>query len=160
MAIYCEFEGVKGNVTAEGYADHIALEQVNFGVGRGISMEVGNLANREATRPTFSEISFVKMMDNSCINLFKQSVVGKDGCTVKIKFVRTGGDALEQFMEYELTNALISSYSISADAEGEPVENVTISFSKFMTTYTDSPDSNTGGSQCVAGYDLTCGKVV
>ena len=33
------YEGIKGNVTAEGFADHIKVLSINFGVSRGISME-------------------------------------------------------------------------------------------------------------------------
>ncbi len=57
MAIYCEYKGIKGNVTADGYKDHIAVLSVQFGVGRGITMEPGNMSNREATRPSLSEIT-------------------------------------------------------------------------------------------------------
>ena len=46
MAIYVEYEGIKGNVTADGYKDHISVQSLQFGVGRGISMEPGNLSNR------------------------------------------------------------------------------------------------------------------
>ena len=42
MAIYLEFEGVKGNVTAEGYKDHIAVDSVMFNARRNISMEPGH----------------------------------------------------------------------------------------------------------------------
>ena len=65
MAIYLEYTGIKGNVTAEGYKDHIAVQSVQFGVGRGISMEAGNLSNRESTRPSLSEITLTKAADNS-----------------------------------------------------------------------------------------------
>jgi type VI secretion system secreted protein Hcp len=51
MAIYIEYEGIKGNVTADGFADHIKVLSLNFGVGRGISMEAGHMANRELLVP-------------------------------------------------------------------------------------------------------------
>ncbi len=156
--IVMEFEGVKGNVTADGYADHIALLSCSFGVSRGISMEPGNVSNREATRPSLSEINITKELDNSATALFKAAVTGDAGQTVKIKFVRTGADKVQEFMVYELENCLISSYSMSGDAEGTPIENLTLSFSKLLVTYIDTDEKLGQGSQQVTGYDLTTAK--
>ncbi|MBN4080604.1 type VI secretion system tube protein Hcp [Beggiatoa alba] len=65
MAIYLQYEDIKGNVTAEGYQDHIALQTVNFGVSRRVSMEPGNISNREFNHPVLSEISLNKTIDRS-----------------------------------------------------------------------------------------------
>ncbi len=158
MAIYLEYEGVKGNVTADGYKDHIGVLSVQFGVGRGISMEPGNMSNREATRPTVSEITLTKMCDNSATALFKEAVTGSSGKKVVIKFVRTGADKVQEFMDYTLENCLISGYSISADAEGDPVESITLSFSKIMVNYNDFDATNKSGSPQRCGYDLETAK--
>ncbi|MEE2730414.1 MAG: type VI secretion system tube protein Hcp, partial [Pseudomonadota bacterium] len=47
MAIYMNYNklAIKGNVTAKGYEDWIELDSVSLGCGRGITMEVGNMAN-------------------------------------------------------------------------------------------------------------------
>ncbi len=155
MALYMEFDGVQGNVTADGYADHIALLSCNFGVSRGISMEPGNVSNREATRPSLSEINISKEADNSVTALFKAAVTGDAGKTVKIKFLRTGADKVQEFMVYELENCLVSSYSMSADAEGIPMENLTLSYSKLLVTYMDTDEKGGNGSQQVVGYNLS-----
>ncbi len=47
MAIYLEYDGIKGNVTAEAYKNHIAINSVDFGSCREISMESGKLSNRQ-----------------------------------------------------------------------------------------------------------------
>ena len=158
MAIYLEYEGIKGNVTADGYADHMRIESIQFGVGRGITMEPGNLANREATRPTISEVTLTKTVDRSAIALFKEAVSGSSGKTVKIKFVQTGADSVTEFMDYELTDCLVSGYSISGSAEGDPVESITLSFSKVMVNYNDFDSTNKSGSPQRCGYDLKVAK--
>lgn len=158
MAIYMKYDGINGNVTADGYAGHIALNSVNFGVGRGISMEPGNMSNREATRPTVSEITISKYADTSATALFKESVTGSAGKTVVIKFVRTGADKVQEFMDYTLENCLVSSYSLSADAESEPVESITLSFSKIMVSYNDFDAKNKTSNPQRVGYDLAVAK--
>ncbi|MFP5348580.1 MAG: type VI secretion system tube protein Hcp, partial [Gammaproteobacteria bacterium] len=65
MAIYLKFGNVKGNVTADGFAGQIAVGSVSFGVSRNVSMEAGNLSNRESSKPNLSEIVITKVADNS-----------------------------------------------------------------------------------------------
>ena len=116
MAIYMNFNNkkIKGNVTAAGYEDWIELDSFSLGTGRGITMEVGNMANREASRPSISEVSVTKMMDNASGGLFKESLTGVEGVVVQIHIVQTGAKQVEKFAAYELTDVLISSYSVSA----------------------------------------------
>jgi type VI secretion system secreted protein Hcp len=158
MAIYLEYEGIKGNVTADGYKDHIAIDSVQFGVGRGISMEAGNLSNRESTRPSLSEITLTKAADNSVTAIFKEAVTGSAGKKVVIKFVRTGADKVQEYMDYTLENCLVSSYSMSASAEGEPMESISLSYSKIMINYSDFDKTNKSGNPQRVGYDLESAK--
>ncbi len=158
MAVYIEYEGILGNVTAEGFVDHLLVSSISFGVGRGISMEPGNMANREATRPSLSEITFTKNADNSSTSLFKESVTGAAGKLVKIKFVQTGAEAVTQYMDYELEDCLVSGYSLSADGDSDPVETITLSYAKLMVNYHDFDKANAGKSPQRVGYDLTTAK--
>ena len=158
MAIYLDYEGIKGNVTADGYKDHIAVESVQFGVGRGISMEAGNLSNRESTRPSLSEITLSKAADNSVTAIFKEAVTGSAGKKVVIKFVRTGADKVQEYMDYTLEDCLVSNYSISASSEGEPMESVSLSYSKIMINYSDFDKTNKSGNPQRVGYNLESAK--
>ncbi len=158
MAIYLQYDGIKGNVTADGYKDHIAVTSVTFGVGRGISMEAGNMSNRESTRPSISEVTISKLADNSVTGIFKEAVTGSAGKKVVIKFVRTGADKVQEYMDYALEDVLVSGYSISASSEGEPVETLSLSFSKIMINYKDFDKTNKSGNPQRVGYDLTTAK--
>ena len=158
MAIYIEYEGLKGNCTADGYEDHLVALSAEIGVSRGISMEAGKLANREASRPSISEFTFTKLTDNSTTGLFKESVTGSTGKKVVVKFVQTGSDNLTEFMDYELTDCLVSSYSVQAGEDSDPVETVNLSFSKITVNYHDFDQSNKGASPKRVGYDLKTAK--
>lgn len=160
MAIYMKYDGIKGNVTADGYKDQISIMSCNFGVSRGISMTPGAMTNREATRPSLSEISLTKEADCSLINLFKESVSGEAGKKVSISFVRTGADKVIEYLTYELKDVLVSSYSMSTSGDETPLENITLSFSEFVVKYSDTDAGMAGGSQKVAGYNLADAKVI
>lgn len=160
MAIYLSFDGVKGNVTAEGYEGCIKVSSAHFGVGRCITMEPGKMANREVGKPNVSEVSLTKEADNSVAAIFKEAVCGSAGRKAELKFVRTGSDKVEEFMVYSLENCLVSGYSISADGDEEPVENITLSFSKCEINYKDHDATNKTGNPQRAGYDLTTAKAL
>lgn len=158
MAIYLELEGIKGNVTADGYKDHIALTSVKFGVRRGITMEPGNMSNREATRPVVNQITVTKLADSSVTALFKEAVTGSTGKKAVIKFVQTGADKVEQFMDYTLENCMVSGYWVKAGAQDHPEEIVTLSFSKILVNHGNFDAANKSTSPQRVGYDLALAK--
>ena len=160
MAIYMNYNNlaVKGNVTAEGYANWIRLDSMSFGVGRYISMEAGHMANRESTRPNITEVSVSKSMDSASSGLFKESLTGSAGIKVVIDVVRTSADKLDKFVTYELENVMISNYSVSASAESAPSENITMSMGKITMSYTAADGAHKGGTPERIGYDLEKGK--
>lgn len=160
MAIYLEFEGIKGNVTAEGYKGHIDLDSVMFNGKRVVSMQTGHLTNREASQPSIEPITISKRADSSVISLFKEFVGGSTGKKATIKFVQTGSDKLREFMSYTLENCMVSGYSQSAGADGHPSETLQLSFSKIFINFKDTDATNKSGNVLRAGYDLAAAKVL
>ncbi len=160
MAIYLHYEGIKGNVTASGYEKHIAVDSVKFGVNRGISMDVGKLANREISQPVITEVVLGKVIDSSVTMLFKEAVAGSSGKQAVIKFVRTDTDKVQKYMEYTLENCLVSGYMITAKGDGEPTETIALSFSEVVVNYIDHDSTNKAGSPQRAGYDLATAKLL
>lgn len=162
MAIYMNYNDkkIKGNVTTEGYEDWIELDDFGFGVGRGISMEVGAMANREATRPSLSEVSLSKAMDASSGGLFKESVTGSEGVKVVIHLVQTGSSTIQKYAEYTLENCMVSSYSVSAPGGGAPRESVHLSYGKLMSDLSNADKDNKNAASMKVGYDLVAGKAL
>lgn len=162
MAIYMNFnnKAPAGNVTAKGYEDWIEVDSFNFGVGRGISMEAGAMANREATRPSLSEITLSKRIDAASGGLFKSSVSGDEGVKVEIHVVQTGANSVEKYAVYTLEDAIISSYSISASAGGPPQESLSLSFAKIEADLNHADKTNKNPKNMRVGYDLTTATVL
>ncbi|MCF6257491.1 MAG: type VI secretion system tube protein Hcp [Gammaproteobacteria bacterium] len=158
MAIYLEYDGIKGNVTAEAYKNHIAINSVDFATCREISMEPGKLSNREVGIPILNEVSLSKTIDASVSQFFRASVGGSSGKKAVLRFVRTGSNNVEEFMSYTLENCLISRYDIEADDTGEMEETISLSFSQIVVSYKDHNATNTAGSPQRTGYDLTTAK--
>lgn len=158
MAIYIQFEGIQGNVEAKGHENWIEANSLQWGVGRAITSKIGSSKDREASAPSISEVVVTKEMDKSTPHLFTEACIGK-GKKVEIHLVKTDADQLQSYMEYTLTDALISGYSVSTGGD-RPQENISISFTKIEMKYVPWKDDHTKDSPIPAGYDMTTGKKV
>ena len=155
MAIYLDYDGIKGNVTAEGYKGMIALRHFKFGVFRKISMKPGELSNRECTRPTFNTVAIEKYMDAATSGLFRESVAGSEGKQAVIHFVRTGNNKLIEYMTYTLENCLISDYLIyDTNFNIVPHEKIQLSYSSLLISNTVRGANNRTQDTVRYGYDL------
>jgi type VI secretion system secreted protein Hcp len=160
MAIYMEYEGLKGNVTAAGYAGMIALDFLAFGAERKIGMEAGALANRESAKPAFSVLVTGKRFDGASLGLFREAVAGSAGKKVTLHFVRTGGSQAEEFMTYTFHRCLPTHYSI-VDTRSEAsaaAERLYLSYTAVEVSYADHGADNKALDVLRYGYDLAAAK--
>jgi type VI secretion system secreted protein Hcp len=160
MAIYMEYEGIKGNVTAAGYEGMIKLDFVQFGVQRAVSMKTGTMANRAHALPKFSIVKTGKKLERSTPLVTQETYAGGAGKQVKLHFVRTGQGRLEETMTYTLENCLPTYYRLVATKrEGcVPVERLYLSYSAIEISQTVTGANNKGLSTLRVGYDLATAK--
>jgi type VI secretion system secreted protein Hcp len=164
MSVYMKIQGIDGSVTAKGLEKYIELESCNFGIRRQMNTKPGSVTNREGTKPSVSEITITKRIDNTSPQLFKEAAVGAAIPSVEIKFVNTGAD-LSEYHNITLSDVMISAYDFShspiAESEGgvlpeepKPLEKIAFNFRKIETRYTPYDKNNKAGSPSATGYDL------
>ncbi|MDH3325454.1 MAG: type VI secretion system tube protein Hcp [Gammaproteobacteria bacterium] len=158
MSIYCQIEGIKGKVTAKGHEDWIDCSSMQWGVGRAISSSVGTSADREASKPSISEVSITKLMDESSPGIFTEACVGK-GKKVVIDLCTVGTDQINTYMSYELEDCMISGYSVSTGGD-RPSESISLSFTKLEMKFTPYDKDGKPKSPLPAGYDMAKGSKV
>ena len=156
MAIYVNYDGIPGEATQQDHTKWIDVLSLSWGVGRGISTVSGSTNNREASEPSVSEVSIVKMFDASSPKLFTESCTGNAGKTVKIDLTTTGSPGVT-YCTYTLTNALVSSYSVSTGGD-RPTESISISFTKMEFKFTPYDDKNKAGTPVTVSYDMATTK--
>ena len=156
MAIYVNYDGIPGEATQQDHTKWIDVLSLSWGVGRGIATVSGSTNNREASEPSVSEVSIVKMFDSSSPKLFTEACTGNTGKTVKIDLTTTGSPGVT-YCTYTLTNALISSYSVSSGGD-RPTESISISFTKLEFKFTPYDDTNTAGTPVTVSYDMATTK--
>ncbi len=145
---------IKGSSNAGGHAGWINIESMQLGVGRSIASSGGN-TKRSTSNPSFSEFTLTKATDIASADLYFQAVGGDSLGKATIHLVEMEGTDKEPqvYLEYELHDAIISSYSISSNGE-HPNESFSINFTKIVKRY-DHYD----GKKKIAGtpkkWDLT-----
>jgi type VI secretion system secreted protein Hcp len=162
-AIYMKIPGIAGDVTEKSHAQWIKVARMQFNAKRKLSAEPGNMANREATRPAFSEISIEKSLEGASSLLLGAACTGNQGKSITIECCKTGDKGLTTIAQFTLANAIISGYDLDTAPNemdnGESVnhgarERVSISFSKIeMKTFPHGAQ----GQQLTPvsyGYDL------
>lgn len=137
--MYINYQGIKGEANAKGHEDWIDVLSLDWGVSRAINSTTGTRQNREATSPNISEVTFTKLTDDSTPYLFREACT-QGGKEVKIHLTKTA-DNLENYLEYTLTDCIVSNYMVSTDGE-RPIETISLSFTKIELRYT--PHDNTG----------------
>jgi len=152
MALYLKIDGIDGQVTTEGHEKWIELHSVQYGVSRNTYTGAAG-ANREGSHPTISDITVTKVFDVASSGLYRDGVAGAFDKTVKIDFTATTKDKTETYLQLELSECGISSYSVSSGGD-QPMESLSLNFTKIM--YTPSPLDSKGTPKkgAVITYDL------
>jgi type VI secretion system secreted protein Hcp len=159
MPIYLKFGAVQGSVTEEGHKNWIECNSFNFGVGRGISSPTGAQKDRDASAPSFSEITLGKTQDESSLPLLEASWGGSEAVDAEIHFVRTENKKLDVYLKYKLTDVLISGYSISSGGD-RPNESLSLNYAKIEFAQDTFDVKNKSKANKSTTYDLAAGKQV
>ncbi len=158
MAIYMKLGSIEGNVTEKEWAGWIAVDSCQFGAHRHVEMTVGSQTDRSRSTPQLTEITVSKVSDMSSEGLMRAALSKTAGEPCEIVFVESVGDntvAASQVIKLE--NVIVSSYSQSASADGNPYENVTLSFSKIDAVFTTRDKAGAGDKPKHVIYDLETG---
>jgi len=139
-AAYLKFDGVDGESTDsahEGWSDLLSFKQIIHQPGGG---QTG--AARQRGNVIMDDIVVVKELDKSSPKLAESILMGKVFPTVEFQLASSAGT----YFMYELKNVMITSYSISGDADQVPMEELSLNFEEIKVTYTemDSKGSKKG----------------
>jgi type VI secretion system secreted protein Hcp len=161
MAAYLKYGTILGESMATGHlgsAGWIEIGSVQWGAGRAISTPVGASSKREASAPSISEVTVTKMMDSTSPLLAQEALIGK-AVTANIELVETGSDQLNTFLTINLTNCMISGYSMSSGGD-RPSESLSLNFTKIEFIYQGYDDQHKVDTNKKKSfiYDLTAAK--
>lgn len=157
VTIYIQWPDIRGNVTATGFEEHMEVDSVTFSA-KNIAHDSGG-SNAGAT--VMGNFIITKAMQGSSVSLMSVLVSRMVQPEIKIKFIRLGGGGSAvsiPFMVYTLTNVTIVDYMMSAGDKAEPVESLTLSYTKYEQKFTEVDQQGRARGQEVMSYDLRRGS--
>lgn len=152
MAIYAKFDKIMGNVTTKGLEGWIELDSFNWGYASTHSQGAGQYRDVAVNEVALSMKAEQASVDLAQIGL-NRTIIGNLEC----RFTTTAQNSVDTYMSYKFTNCVISHYSITANAQGIPVETISLNFQKVNFTFT-ARDAKLVGIPKSVTYDLTAGK--
>jgi type VI secretion system secreted protein Hcp len=155
MAIYVKYTSpaIDGGVNTKGDEKQFEVNSFQFGVGRGVGSPTGGSTNREASTPSVSEIVLTKALDEATGNLIKEAYSGAGKATAVISFVRTDGGGGVTYLEFTLSDVMLSGWSISSGGD-RPSESLSLNFTKIETKIIPQNADGTAGTAFPVTYDL------
>jgi type VI secretion system secreted protein Hcp len=134
--VFVKIDGIEGESSD---AKHVGwIEVTSYGMAhfQNISSTASSAGGASAERADFSEFTFLKFIDKASPLLAIACANGTHIDNVIVELCRAGGEKIK-FMEYKLTNCIIS--SIKAESKGKrffPKEHININFGKIELSYT------------------------
>jgi type VI secretion system secreted protein Hcp len=160
---FLKIEGVPGESTDDKHKDWVEIYSYSFGISQPTSGSASTSGGATAERANFQDFTIVKSLDKASPKLALYCADGTHIKEVKLELCRAGGDKVK-YMEYKLSNCVISSYRPGGSAQGGealPLEEVSFNYGKIEWIYTQQKRADgAGGGQVAAGWDLQINKKV
>lgn len=159
MAIYMKYAAINGDVTTTGFTQYIELNSLQWGVGRGVSMQSGSGEGRESSLPSLSEVTVTKDYDVASPDLLKEALKG-EAKDVDIAFTRTNksGTGVDKYLEIKMKDVIMSGLSMSSGGD-KPSESLSLNYSSISFVSIPMKDDGSPGTQSVVNFDLKLMKM-
>lgn len=140
-AAFVKFDGIDGeskDANHLGWSDLLAITEA---ISKPSSAAAGSTRQRAAA--VFEDIVLVKEIDKTSVKLREGLAKGKVYPKVEIELTKTFGGARTTYFKYEMTNVLVTSFSMNVSgSDGDvPVEQVSLNFEEIKWTYTEFDDT-------------------
>jgi type VI secretion system secreted protein Hcp len=160
MPAFMKLGDVKGEATDDGHKDWIIIESMSAPVHRSI-VEGAKDQQRTKGQTTLGDVAIVRQLDKSSVKLMENCANGTFFPEVEIHFCTTVKNKQEPYLKYKLKDAIITSFSQSANESGNPLpsESFTINFTSVEWTYvTVDPKTGDQKGNVPGKYDPGAGK--
>lgn len=151
-----------GESTDEKHPKWVEVKNYGFGASQPQSSTASSAGSLSSSRVNIQPFTFSKLLDIASPKLFEYCCTGQHMPEVLVNLNRAGGDKAK-YMEYKLTDVLVSSVGRGGDAkanEDVPVESVTLMYGKIEMTYTKIGIDGKAAGNASAGWDLKANKKV
>jgi type VI secretion system Hcp family effector len=163
MAIdaYLKIAEAPGESSDSDHKGEIEVLSFNFGATQPAQASASTAGGGTSERVSIHDISFTKSVDKASAKLFELCCTGKHINEAAFVMYRASGDKRVKYLDFKLSDAVVSSYQIGGSGGEVATESFSLNFAKIVQTYTEQ--ARTGGSatgNVSAGWDLKQNKKV
>lgn len=159
---FLKIEGVDGESADDKHKNEIEVLSFSWGVTQPRSGAASTAGSLSAERAQFHDLIVTKALDKATPKLAIACASGEHFKGARLELCRAGGDK-EPYMEYKLTDVMITSVTPGGSGQGEtvPLEQVCMAYGKIELKYTQTKvEGGRGSGNVVAGWDLKANKKV
>ena len=139
--MFLKLDGIDGESADSKHKDEIEVLSFSWGVS---SPAAGGRGGLSAGKVSSNDLSIVKRLDTSSPQLIEKICQGEHISSGLLTLQKAGEKPVE-YLKIKLTDILISGYSTGASGGGEPVEQVSFSFSGIEVSAAEQrPDGSIG----------------
>jgi len=151
---FIKIDGIEGESTDDKHAGWIEVISYDSGVSQKASATASSAGGGSSERADFDNFSFIKQLDKASPKLAMACADGSHIDSIIVEICRAGTEKVK-FMEYKMSNCIISSVKTSGGGGDFPGESVGINFGKIEWAYTVQKRQGGGAAGNVAGgWDL------
>ena len=150
---FVKIDGIEGESTDNKHAGWIEVLEYGTKISQKVSATASSAGGAGVERADFAGFTFRKQLDKASPKIAVTCADGTHVDTVIVEFCRAGTDKTK-FMEYRLTNCIVSDVSTMGGGEF-PSEAVSINYGKIEWRYTQQ--KRQGGrpaGNVAAGWNL------
>lgn len=138
MSGFIKFDGVDGESKDKNHEKWSIIESF----GQGMTQPGGGATGQARRRGSviLDDIHVSKQLDKASPKIASAICTGKVFPKVEVELVANyGGEDRQVYYKYELTNVLVTSYSVggAAQADQVPMEDFSLNFEEIKNTYTE-----------------------
>lgn len=156
MAIYMKFDGIDGEVVENKHDKWVEVHSSDISAHKQGGGQTGSQRVQGIT--IFEDVRVNKNIDKTTPKLLEAMSGGKHFSKVQIHFTVHTDDGPQTYLEYELKDVVITSYSISGHGEGRPGENMTLNFEEIKIEYFPVDSKGKKGAGVDFAWNVPKGK--
>jgi len=153
---FMKIEGIKGESTSKEHKEWFELLAFSTGLEQAASLSKSSAGGGTAARADFHDFTITKALDVGTPKIAFTCAVGDHISEITIDLCRAAGKEKVTYMQYILTDVIISSVSTGASGDAFPSEDLSFNFGKIEWKYIKQNRAGGSGAGTVAEtYDLT-----
>ncbi len=133
---FLKLDGIDGESTDKQHKGEIEIS--SFSIGTSAPRTSGGGGGAGAGKVSFSSFTITKSIDKASPQLFRAAATGKHFDKATVEFVRKAGRGQQEYLEYKLTNVLVSSIQDGTSGGGRPTEQISFNFAKIEEVFLGS----------------------